>query len=498
MTKFSFEGKPSRLSRRRFLGLAGMSAGAVALSSCGILPSDEKGPLPKTPQTTETGNVKSFDLEVAPVEFDLGGRKVSTWAYNGEVPGPEIRVTQGDTLRVRVDNRLPAETTIHWHGLPIANEMDGVPNVTQPPVASGEEFVYEFVVPVAGSYMYHSHAGLQLDWGLYGPLIVEPKKEDLDYDKEYTLIFDDWIDGVAGNTPEDALTQLQSSGGMGGMMGGDMSGGGASGELEYPFYLVNGRTPENPETFEVQRGDRFRLRLINPASETSFRFALAGHELTVTHADGLPVEPVKVEAVSVGMGERYDVLVEANNPGVWQAAASAEDKSGMARAVLRYAESGASSAPPADARPKELEGKLLGYGDLQTTKENSFPGDSLFGGPDRTLDLTLAGGHGNYVWAINDQLYPDADPLEIRKDEWVRLNLQNRSMMAHPMHLHGHFFQVRNGTGRGPFKDTVTVGAHDDLSVDFVADNPGDWLFHCHNLYHLDTGMARVITYAGQ
>ena len=107
----------------------------------------------------------------------------------------------------------------------------------------------------------------------------------------------------------------------------------------------------------------------------------------------------------------------------------------------------------------------------------------------------LIGGHGNYVWAINNQLFPDAEPLEVRKGEWVRLNLQNRSMMAHPMHLHGHFFQVRNGTGRGPFKDTVTVGTHGDLSVDFVADNPGDWLFHCHNAYHLATGMARVISY---
>lgn len=190
MTKFSVEGGPSRLSRRRFLGLAGMSAGAVALSGCGILPTSRDS-LPKTPQTTKSGNVKGYSLEAAPVELDLNGVQVQTWAYNGEVPGQEIRATEGDTLRVRVNNRLPAETTVHWHGLPIANAMDGVPNVTQPPIKSGEEFVYEYVVPVAGSYMYHSHVGLQLDRGLYGPLIVEPKKEDLSYDKEYNLILDE-------------------------------------------------------------------------------------------------------------------------------------------------------------------------------------------------------------------------------------------------------------------------------------------------------------------
>lgn len=271
----------------------------------------------------------------------------------------------------------------------------------------------------------------------------------------------------------------------------------SAGDFPYPLYLVNGRTPEEPETLKVRRGDKVRLRLINPASDTAFRFAVGGHRLTVTHADGLPVEHVTVDALRIGMGERYDVLVEADNPGVWQIAAAPEGKDGLARTVLRYEENGESSVPEADARPQELEGELLGYGDLRTTKDETFPEDGLFGGPDRTLDLTLAGGHGNYVWAINDHLYPDSDPLEVREGEWVRLNLQNRSMMAHPMHLHGHFFQVRNGTGRGPFKDTVIVDAHRDQSIDFVADNPGEWLFHCHNLYHLDTGMARVISYGG-
>lgn len=196
-----------------------MGAGALALSGCGLLPSGNRDSLPAVSRAAKTGETRSYDLVASPVEYELNGVVVQTWAYNETVPGPEIRLTEGDTLRVRVDNRLPAETTIHWHGLPIPNGMDGVPNVTQPPIAGGEEFVYEFVVPVAGSYMYHSHVGLQLDRGLYGPLIVEPKREELSYDREYTLIFDDWLDGVSGSTPEDALARLRSSGGMGGMDG---------------------------------------------------------------------------------------------------------------------------------------------------------------------------------------------------------------------------------------------------------------------------------------
>jgi FtsP/CotA-like multicopper oxidase with cupredoxin domain len=468
-----------------------MSAGAVALSGCGILPSGKQEPLPNLSQASKTGNVKSYDLEAAPLEFELGGRKVQTWAYNGEVPGAEIRATEGDTLRVKVNNRLPADTTVHWHGLPIVNAMDGVPDVTQPPIKSGEEFVYEFVVPVAGSYMYHSHVGLQFDRGLYGPLIVDPKKEQLSYDREYTLTLDDWLDGVSG-TPEDALDQLvDTSGGMGEMMG-SMDEEGVAGDLSYPLYLVNGRVPDDPETLKVRRGEKVRLRLVNPAADTAFRFAVAGHKLTVTHADGLPVEHTKGDAVRVGMGERYDVLVEADNPGVWQVAAVPEGKSGLARTILRYEESGESSPPSAEQVPKEIDGELLTYRNLRAAGRESFPS----GDPDRTLDLTLSGGHGNYVWAIEGQVYPDADPIEVREGEWIRFNLQNRSMMTHPMHLHGHFFQVENGTGRGPFKDTVMVESHGDLSLDFVADNPGDWLFHCHSAYHMETGMARVVSYS--
>lgn len=484
-----------KLTRRRFLGLVGLSAGALVLGGYGVLSTREKESPPRIGFAVDSGNVREYTFEAAPLNFELGGRQVSTWGYNGVVPGPEIRVTEGDTLRVNVQNRLPSDTTIHWHGLPVPNAMDGFAPLTQDPIAPGEDFVYEFVVPTAGSYIYHSHVGIQQDRGLYGALIVEPKEEELGYDREYVLQLDDWLDGVSG-TPEDTLQELQSSGGGGmdgGMMGGRGGGMMRGSTIDYPYYLINGRTVNDPETLNVRRGERVRLRILNPAGESIFRFAVAGHKLTVTHADGSPVEPVEVDALRIGMGERYDVLLEADNPGIWQVAASPEGKSGLSRVLLRYEESNQSSPPPADDTPDELGGRLLTYWDLRAKGL-----ESLSGSPDRTHRLTLSGGMGTYAWTINGQRYPDADPLEVREGERVRFEMQNRSMMVHPMHLHGHFFQIETGTGHGPFKDTVMVEPRMGLmTLDFVADNPGEWFFHCHNLYHMESGMARVVSYGG-
>lgn len=481
---------PRNLSRREFLGLASLGTGVLALGGYGVLSAHQQRYLPWISPAANTDRVQEYTFEAAPTDFELGEYKVSTWGYNDTVPGPEIRVTEGDTLHVKVENRLPEETTIHWHGVKVPNPMDGVPNITQSPIKSGEDFTYEFVVPSAGTYIYHSHMGLQLDRGLYGPLIVEPGKEELSYDREYTLLLDDWLDGVPG-TPDDALKKLKSSGGS--MMGGGRTEGGMMGgsTVDYPVYLINGRPPDDPETLKVRQGEKVRLRLINPAAETTFRFAVAGHKLSVTHADGLPVESAEVDALRIGMGERYDVLLDANNPGMWQIAAAPEGKSGLARALLQYEESGESSQPPTDSRPRELEGKLLTYENLSTKGLESFSGS-----PDRTHELTLSGGMmQGYDWTINGQHYPGADPLPVRKGEWVRLQLQNMSMMVHPMHLHGHFFQVENGSGSGPYKDTALIDPMGRITFDFVADNPGDWVFHCHNLYHMESGMMRMISY---
>lgn len=481
------------LSRREFLGLAGLGAGALLVAGCAAPTVGKRKAASGAPRVAERS------LEAAVVRLDLGGRAAETWGYGGVVPGPEIRLKQGEVLRVELRNRLPEDTSIHWHGVPLPNGMDGVPGVTQDPVAAGAEFTYEFRADAPGTYMYHSHSGLQLDRGLYGPLIVEPENETLSYDREYVLMLDDWLDGVDG-APEDTYEKLRSGegemAGMEGMSGMEGMGGTGGGEPEpdvrYPVYLINGRPPDSPEVLEFRRGDTVRLRLVNPSSATIYRVALQGHRMTVTHADGQPVEPVETDALRVGMGERYDVLVEADNPGAWQLAARAEGTQKMARAVLRY-EGTSSPTPPPDLEPRELGGEMLSYGALRAA-----PGIEGFetGRPDRVVPITLRGDEEKYVWTINGQAFPDADPIEVGRGERVRFEMENTTMMPHPMHLHGHFFRVDNGTGRGPLKDTVLVDPKRRLAFDWLADNPGDWAFHCHQAYHQEGGMMRVVKVA--
>ncbi|MCK9530642.1 MAG: multicopper oxidase family protein [Gammaproteobacteria bacterium] len=430
------------------------------------------------------------------------GQPYKAWLYNGELPGPAIRVKEGERLVVTVENRLPSGTTVHWHGIPVPNAMDGVPGLTQEPIAPGERFIYEFTAAPAGSYIYHSHVGLQLDRGLYGPLIIEEKTPHISYDREYTLVLDDYLPG-----PPSPLEELASRGegtGMGpgmmgpgmmgpgmmgpGMMGPGMMGPGMHGMMggfivpPYAGLLINGRLPSDAPAFEVRQGERIRLRLLNPAGATTFHFAVAGHRLTITHADGQPVEPSEVDALFIGMGERYDVLVQASNPGVWfMEATPVESNSPPARAVLRYSGTKAKTAP-------ESVGPIGGLQFHSAYLRALSPFSS--GTPDRVFDLILSGRSATQ-WTLNGQAWPDTEPLLVRSGERIRFRMSNRSLMLHPMHLHGHFFQVG-----GAVKDTVLVPPHmGQVDFDFIADNPGRWFFHCHNIYHMESGMAREVRY---
>ncbi|TKJ18244.1 copper oxidase [Blastococcus sp. CCUG 61487] len=455
-------------TRRQFLGLTTV-AGLSLLAGCSAKARPAAGP-------PSAGGLR---LTAAPMRLDLAGREIPTWGY-GMVPGPEIRLKAGDVMRVRLENALPEDTTVHWHGLAPPNGMDGVPGVTQDPVTPGDGFTYEFETPIAGSFMYHAHVGMQLDRGLYGPLVVEPRTEELSYDREYTLMLDDWRDGVDaadhaghGATPETEEPPAAEEVSFGGRA--------------YPLLLVDGRPPEDPRVLEVRPGDRVRLRVMNVAADTGFRFAIAGHRLTVTHTDGMPVESVTVDALRLGMGERYDVLVDAaQSGGAWQVGVQAEGRRGWGRAVLRYTGSEATTAPVAAERPAELDGRLPSYDELLSREPLALPA----GEPDRVYDLVLSGTQ------IGGQSYPDADPLPVAEGERVRLTMRNTSAKWHPMHLHGHHFQVLTPSGRGPVKDTVTVPARGGVvTFDFLATNPGDWLFHCHNHHHMEDGMVRLVRY---
>ncbi|MFP8959016.1 multicopper oxidase family protein [Streptomyces nanhaiensis] len=463
------------------------------------------------------GPERKVKLTAVQTRLDLGGPTVRTWAYGDRLPGREVRVTAGDTLALTLANHLPESTSVHWHGLALRNDMDGVPDLTQRPIKAGASFEYRFAVPHPGTYWFHPHSGVQQDRGLYAPLIVEDPREPLRYDKEWVVVLDDWVDGVEGSTPDAVLAELSK--GMGDMDHGDMghgghdmsgmsaaeekspspgaSGpsrmmmgatsdllGGDAGDVAYPYYLVNGRTTDAPESFRAKPGDRIRIRIINAGGDTAFRVALGGHEMTVTHTDGFPVEHATTDALLLGMGERYDVLVTAED-GVFPLVALAEGKKETAMALLR---TGSGSAPGPSVRPAELSGRLLTADRLTADRSVRLPARK----PDRTVKLKLTGGMAKYDWGFNNKRYDPSQRYPIRAGERVRLVFTNTTTMWHPVHLHGHTFAL---TGGGPRKDTAIVLPGKTLTVDFDADNPGLWMIHCHNIYHAETGMMTTLGY---
>ncbi len=494
------------LSRRQLLAAATVTAAGLAVGACTskqpgrahvVGPSASAVGQAEARRRRPGAPVREVSLTAAPVTIDLAGRTVTTWAYNGTVPGPAVRLRAGEVLRARLDNRLGEPTTIHWHGVALRNDMDGAPDMTQPPVGPGGLFTYEFTVPDPGTYWFHPHVGLQLDRGLYGPLLVDDPAEPGGYDQEQVVVLDDWTDGI-GPSPQQLQARLAAQGGMmsqDGMMmgqgGPDASPalGGVGGQIDYPAYLLNGRPPTDPPTIRARPGQRLRLRVINAAAETAFRLALGGHRLTVTHSDGLPVAAVTVDTLVLGMGERYDAVITLDD-GAFPLVALAEGKQGQALGVVRTA---GGARPAASARPAELDGRLLALGELRADPQVALPARR----PDRTHQVVLSGGMMDARWTINGRTFDDAIPLQVRQGERVRLVVANQSMMFHPVHLHGHSFQVqsRAGSGAGPRKDTVIVRPMKQLAVDLAASNPGQWMLHCHNLYHQQAGMMTTLSY---
>ncbi|MCQ3976049.1 MAG: multicopper oxidase family protein [Anaerolineae bacterium] len=487
-------------TRREFLkwsgGLALTTLSSPLLAACQSAATTGQSRGVATPAATG-GSVREYKLTAAVTPVDLGTGEFKAWTYNGQPVGPEIRVTEGDLLRVALINNLPDPTTIHWHGVPVPNAMDGVPDMPLPPIQPGETFTYEFVARPSGTYWYHPHVGYQLDQGLVGPLIIEPKQGPGAYDREYTLVLDDWVT-VDGGGP--AAKERRPSSMMGGMMGGGMMGQGmgehsqssANGPLTEPIYhafTINGQVVEAAKPFVVKQGERVRLRLINAAAATVFGLRLAGHTLTLTHTDGRSIEPLEVDALWIGMGERYDVEFTAANPGRWALYAVISDLSeAVDLATFVYSDS-ASTQDSGDNLPENL--RWNDYGRLTGLPEEALapPASTQ---PDQTFDLVLSGGMMSPDWTINGKTFPNTDDLVVKQGQRVRLNYLNHSPMPHPMHLHGHFFEVMGSPGL--HKDTVMVAAHmGQASIEFVANNPGHWMHHCHHLYHMEAGMMNGV-----
>lgn len=422
-----------------------------------------------------------FRVQATPLNPD-NKKAVPGITVDGRYPGPEIRVPAGSALRVEVANALTdSPTAIHWHGLLVPAGMDGVPDVANYPIASGRVYVYEFPLRQTGTYWYHSHWQLQEQVGLAGALIIEAK-DDPRVDHDVVVMLGDWL----YESPYAALETLKKGPPPGTKM--DPSKPDLS-DLAYDAFLMNGRGKQDPWTLKAKPGARIRLRIINTGASTYFRVRLDGHPMTITHADGLAVRPVTVDHMLMGMAETYDVQVTLARSGSYTLHAVAQDGSGQAIGVIHTPD----VAPKPNLSMPNFDGRALAldYRDLRATSPTTLPS-----GPSRSMELVLGGNMMKYVWTINGEVYPNTAPLLIRRGERVQVNLRNDTSMWHPMHLHGHFFRVLQGAGDyAPLKHTVNVAPKGTTQIEFIADNPGRWIFHCHNLYHFEAGMARVFEY---
>lgn len=281
------------------------------------------------------------------------------------------------------------------------------------------------------------------------------------YDREYVVLLDGYLDH---QPPDETYPNVP----------------------DYAGLLINGKLPSAAPTFDVAEGEQIRLRVANTSGAATVRVRLAGHTMDVAYKDGRPVDPVEVDAIEVSPGERYDVVVTADNPGIWslQATSLNEDDLGDPSPALGVVD--CKEVNESEPNAPSNGGRTLDYDDLVAME--SYPG--VDGEPDRRYRLRLSRGSASGSWAISNQLYPDAEWLDVHPGEHVRLIVENRSDMIHPMHLHGHFSE-RNGA----IMDTAMVRPEETVPLDFYADNPGRWLFHCHNNYRLESGMARVIKY---
>lgn len=415
--------------------------------------------------------------------------QTAVWTYGGTVPGPELRLKQGERLRVELENLLPEDTTVHWHGIRLPNAMDGVPHLTQPPIkAKGGRFLYEFEVPDAGTYWYHPHLGSsgQVGRGLYAPLVVEePKPAAVDRDVVWML--GDWRLDRKARIVEDFDNFMDAS--HAGRIGNTVT--------------VNGAIRE---AFELRAGERVRLRLVNAANARIFALDFRGHDPVVIALDGHPIEPHRPERgrIVLGPAMRADIVLDATGePG---RSYSVVDDFYARRAYrlldLRYAKErlrgGRAGAPLPQLAPNPVAEPDLARAERHRIE---FAGGMMGSMP----GMGMMGGMGGMAWTVNGEPMPDNghdhEPvLKLGLGRSYVIDLANDTHWDHPIHLHGHVFRVISRDGRATrhreWLDTVLMAPRTRAEIAFVADNPGNWMIHCHILEHQHSGLMAVIRVA--
>lgn len=458
---------------------------------------------------TLTGN--EFTIVAKEVTHQLNSEvSVEAWTFNGSVPGSQIRVKEGEDVKITLKNELPDPVSIHWHGIPVPNSMDGIPGVTQNAVQPGESFTYEFTATHPGTYMYHTHqeAVNQMDKGLYGSLIVEPK--EVTYDRDYTLMLDEW---VSNSEDQEAMNNMA---GMENMDHGSMNHGEASDNQNkndmhggmnmghdmsmYDIFTLNGKSGDLIEPLKVKEGETVRIRLAN-VGYLSHNIHLHGHKYKVVAIDGQELnEPQEIQdqLISIAPGERYDIEFVANNPGSWylEDHGDVNGIEGM-RATIQY--EGVSESTDQSNQSEDLP--VFSFANYGATKDGGFTLNQKY---DVEYTMDLNGNNMDNVWTINGKSFPDIKGLNVKEGDLIKVKLVNNSPAGndHPMHLHGHFFQVLSKNGKAlegspVIKDTINVKPGEEYVVAFKADNPGNWLFHCHDLHHATAGMVDLIKYEG-
>lgn len=554
-----------------------------------------------------------YELTVENKPVNMSGKKEVDFALmvNGSIPAPTLEFTEGDDAEILVRNKLPdEEVSIHWHGILLPPEEDGVAYVNTPPIFAGKERLFKFKIRQNGTFWYHSHTMVQEQKGVYGAFIIHPKKRAVQYDKDMVIVLSDWsdenADQIIRNLRKDGDFYLYKKDSirsyLGAIKAGSLKsylanewsrmGGMDLSDVGYDAFLINGK--RDSQLLMAHPGERIRLRIINAAASSYFYVSM-GVPMQVISADGVDVEPIQTNEILMGMAETYDVLFTVPEHKNYELRATAQDVTGYASTWIGMGEkvsapdkplpdmyasmdhsghgsmagmdhskmsgldhskmdhskmnhempkdsapidhsaheghqmdSGMDHSEHALKKPKKAMPLTITQGSVDWTtqsdaqfKQNATPRDLQASNSKAVLDslsvdslsalqtttlpkdakvheikLVLGGDMERYIWHINGKAITEDRLILINKGEIVRFKFENETMMHHPMHLHGHFFRVLNNNGeKSPLKHTVDVPPHGSRTIEFYANEPGQWMLHCHNLYHMKTGMARVVRY---
>lgn len=482
------------MKRRTFLkaGFAGTLAAAWPLRSAGSAPSS------------------ALTLTASTRIIEVNGKAATVFGLTGPDGRPGLILDREEGFRVALTNALDEETLIHWHGLTPPFEQDGVPDVPMPMLKAGESRVYDFPLASAGTNWMHAHT-LQEQNLLAAPLIIR-SAEDRNADEQEVILF---LHDFSFTPAQELLAKLSSGMGHGSMDHGSMDHAGMDhgamndgamsemqsmaeqmampmdlNDIEYDAYLANDRTLEDPDVIQIEKGGRVRLRVINAATSTAFTLDLGALEGELVAVDGQPVMARRVRQVPLTMAQRADIRLTIPAEGGSFPILALREGSGH-RTGLILATAGA-AVQRISALDEGKEGPVL---DLSFETALSALAPLAAGVPARRYEIGLVGNMMTYRWGMEG-----AAKLVASEGERLEISLVNRSMMAHPMHLHGHHFQVVEVNGQrisGAVRDSLLLPPMQSATISFDANNPGKWAFHCHHLYHMASGMMTFLTYEG-